>query len=155
MKMRARMLFTTFAMFVLLAGVAVQPSATAQAKYDITTLAGKVASVNGTAGLQIRFSAFIEEQADTAELAALGDGTGAPIKPTFVLSSPLDGTAVKAPDVTVNNDTAAAPQNETAIAVDPNNPNRVLAAANDYVPRTWSCTIGSTPPSGLGDADSG
>ena len=25
--------------------------------YDITTLAGKVASVNGTAGLQIRFSA--------------------------------------------------------------------------------------------------
>jgi len=123
--------------------------------YDITTLAGKVASVNGTAGLQIRFSALIQQEADTSDLAALGDGTGPPIKPTFVLSSPLDGTAVKAPDVTVNQDTAGAPQNETAIAVDPNNPNRVLAAANDYVPRTWSCTIGSTPCSGLGDAYSG
>jgi hypothetical protein len=123
--------------------------------YDITTLAGKVASVNGTAGLQIRFSALIEEEADTADLAALGDGTGAPITPTFVLSSPLDGSAVAGPAVTVNQDTAAAPQNETAIAVDPNNPNRVLAAANDYVSRTWSCMVGSTPCSALGDAYSG
>lgn len=32
--------------------------------YDITTLAGKVASLNGTAGLQIRFSALIEQEAD-------------------------------------------------------------------------------------------
>ena len=31
---------------------------------DVSTLAGKVASLNGTAGLQIRFSAFIEEEAD-------------------------------------------------------------------------------------------
>jgi len=123
--------------------------------YDITTLAGKVASVNGTAGLQIRFSALIEEEADTSDLAALGNGTGTPITPTFVLSSPLDGTTVAGPAVTVNQDSHAAPQNETAIAVDPNNPNRVLAAANDYVTRTWSCSVGSTPCSGLGDAYSG
>jgi hypothetical protein len=123
--------------------------------YDITTLAGKVASVNGTAGLQIRFSALIQEEADMADLAALGDGTGAPITPTFVLSSPLDGTSVQAPNVTVNQDTAAAPQNETAIAVDPNNPNRVVGSANDYVARTWSCTVGGSPCSRLGDAYSG
>jgi hypothetical protein len=119
--------------------------------YDITTLAGKVASVNGTAGLQIRFSAFIEEQAaDTGATEALP-----PITPTHVLSSPLDGTSVLAPNVTVNQDTAAAPQNETAIAVDPNNPNRVLAAANDYVTRTWTCTLSGTPCSALGDGYSG
>lgn len=120
--------------------------------YDITTLAGKVASVNGTAGLQIRFSAFIEEQAqDTGATEA-----SPVITPTHVLSSPLDGTSVQAPNVTVNQDTSAAPQNETAIAVDPNNPNRVLAAANDYVTRTWTCTLpGGTPCSARGDGYSG
>jgi hypothetical protein len=78
-----------------------------------------------------------------------------PITPTFVPSSPLDGNTVAAPDVTVNQDTAAAPQNETAIAVDPNNPNVVVAGANDYVSRTWSCTISGTPCSALGDGYSG
>src|SRR5207244_10942788 len=34
-----------------------------QPTYDLNTLAGKVASVNGTAGLQIRFSALIEQEA--------------------------------------------------------------------------------------------
>ena len=123
--------------------------------YDITTLAGKVASVNGTAGLQIRFSAFIEEQAQ--DPGANGPLSGA-ITPTFVLSSPLDGSTVQSPNVTVNQDTAAAPQNETAIAVDPNNSNRVLAAANDYVTRTWTCTLpGATPSpcSAHGDGYSG
>src|SRR2546425_1829052 len=152
MKMRARMLFTTFAMFVLLAGVAVQPSATAQAKYDITTLAGKVASVNGTAGLQIRFSAFIEVEAEVEEPNFTPN---VPIIPSYVLSSPLDGNIVAAPAVTVNQDTAGAPQNETAIAVDPHNPNRVVAAANDYVTRTWACDINGTPCSALGDGYSG
>jgi hypothetical protein len=123
--------------------------------YDITTLAGKVASVNGTAGLQIRFSAFIQEEADTSDLTDLGTGSSDPIMPANVLSSPLDGTSVLAPAVTVNQDTHGAPQNETAIAVDPNNPNRVLASANDYVTRTWSCTVGSTPCSRLGDGYSG
>lgn len=132
---------------LLAAGAGGAPTRT----YDITTLAGKVASVNGTAGLQIRFSAFIEEEAeDTA-----APPTASPITPTFVQSSPLDGTAVQPPDVTVNQDTAAAPQNETAIAVDPNNPNRVVAGANDYVTRTWSCTVSGTPCSALGDAYSG
>ncbi len=122
--------------------------------YNINTLAGKVASVNGTAGLQIRFSAFIEQEADAAEAASPGPANPA-ITPTYVLSSPLDGTSVLAPDVTVNQDTAAASQNETAIAVDPNNASRVVAAANDYVTRTWTCTISGTPCSALGDAYSG
>jgi hypothetical protein len=125
--------------------------ATSQPKYDISTLAGKVASLYGTAGLQIRFSAFIEEEAaDSAAPPSAG-----PITPTFVLSSPLDGNTITPPDVTVNQDTAAAPQNETAIAVDPNNPNRVVAAANDYVTRTWTCMISGTPCSALGDGYSG
>lgn len=118
--------------------------------YHINTLAGKVASVNGTAGLQIRFSAFIEEEA--LETAAPASSV---ITPTYVLSSPLDGTSILAPDVTVNQDTAAAPQNETAIAVDPNNASRVVAAANDYVTRTWACSISGTPCSALGDGYSG
>jgi hypothetical protein len=133
-------------------GSVLQPPAQAAPKsYDITTLAGKVASLRGTAGLQIRFSAFLEEEA--ADTSAPPVTT--PITPTFVLSSPLDDNAVLPPDVTVNQDTAAAPQNETAIAVDPTNPNRLLAGANDYVTRTWSCTISGTPCSALGDGYSG
>src|SRR6266481_4804898 len=88
--------------------------------YDITTLAGKVASLNGTAGLQIRFSAFIEQEADTSDGVSSPAPSSTPIVPANVLSSPLDGASVLAPDVTVNQDTAGAPQNETAIAVDPN-----------------------------------
>ncbi|HEX9533049.1 MAG TPA: sialidase family protein [bacterium] len=126
----------------------------AQSTFDITTLAGKVASVNGTAGLQIRFSALIEHEADVSDLAETPDPF-TPITPSFVLSSGLDGTSVAAPDVTVNLDTAAAPQNETTIAVDPNNHNRVVAAANDYVTRTWSCVVGGKPCSKLGDGYSG
>jgi hypothetical protein len=121
--------------------------------YDINTLAGKVASLNGTAGLQIRFSAFIEEEADASEMTI--PATGPVITPNFVLNSPLDGTSIVAPNVLVNQDTAAAPQNETSIAVDPNNPSRVVAAANDYVSRTWSCFVSGTPCSALGDGYSG
>ena len=123
--------------------------------YDITTLAGKVASVNGTAGLQIRFSAFIEQEADMSDNASSPAPSSTPITPSFVLSSPLDGTSVIAPDVTANQDTAGAPQNETAIAVDPNNASRIVGAANDYVTRTWTCTISGTPCSALGDGYSG
>jgi hypothetical protein len=140
---------------VLTGATAIAVAAPAQAagakSYDINTLAGKVASLHGTAGLQIRFSAFIEEEA--ADVSA--QASAAPINPAFVLSSPLDGTSVQPPAVTVNQDTAAAPQNETAIAVDPNNPKRIVAGANDYVTRTWSCTISGTPCSALGDAYSG
>ncbi len=120
--------------------------------YDITTLAGKVASLNGTAGLQIRFSAFIEQEAQMEQTVPV---PSTPITPAFVLSSPLDGNSITAPNVTVNLDTAGAPQNETAIAVDPSNPNRIVAGANDYVTRTWACTINGTACSALGDGYSG
>lgn len=147
------MLFTSLVAIMLAAGMTVQPtSAATQAKYDINTLAGKVASLNGTAGLQTRFSALIEEEAEEGDANLV---PAAPITPGFVLSSPLDGTTVTAPAVTVNQDTAGAPQNETAIAVDPNNPNRVVASANDYVARTWTCDVNGTPCSGLADGYSG
>src|SRR5713226_2644475 len=126
----------------------------AQSTFDITTLAGKVASVNSTAGLQIRFSGFIEEQADISDQAPNPEPFTA-IAPIHVLSSPFDGTSVTPPAVTVNRDNAGAPQNETTIAVDPNNPRRVVAAANDYVTRTWTCFVSGTPCSRLGDAYSG
>jgi hypothetical protein len=140
--------------FALVPALAAAPAQTqSQASvHDVSTLAGKLASLNGTAGLQIRFSAFIEEE---AALEAPNLTPSAPISPAFVLSSPLDGTNVLPPAVTVNQDTAGAPQNETAIAVDPNNPSRVVAAANDYVTRTWSCDINGTPCSALGDGYSG
>jgi hypothetical protein len=122
--------------------------------YDITTLAGKVASVNGTTGLQIRFSAFVQQEAGTGD-QAINPSPSNPITPTFVLSSPLDDTSVVPPAVTVNQDAAGAPQNETTIAVDPGNANRIVAGANDYVTRTWTCFISGTPCSALGDAYSG
>jgi hypothetical protein len=126
--------------------------AASEPTYDINTLSGKVASLYGTAGLNIRFSAIIEEEAQVDQSNPV---PSAPIAPTFVLSSPLDGTTVAPPAVTVNRDLAGAPQNETAISVDPNNPNRVVAAANDYVARTWSCIIAGTPCSALADGYSG
>lgn len=128
-----------------------QQNASGATTHDIDTLAGKVAVVNGTAGLQIRFSAFIE--AESQEASAPGPLT--PITPVNVLSSPLDNTSILAPDGTVNQDTAGAPQNETSIAVDPNNGARVVASMNDYVTRTWSCSIAGTPCSALGDGYSG
>ena len=147
------LVFASAVLAALLLSTAAQTAFAAGPTYDIRTLAGKVASVNGTAGLQIRFSAFIEREAEESGLVS--PSPAAPITPDFVLSSPLDGTSVLAPNVTVNQDTAAASQNETAIAVDPNNPNRVVAAANDYVTRTWTCTIGGTPCSALGEGSSG
>jgi hypothetical protein len=150
--MKSRVLLTLSILCALLGGGVAQASAAASPRYDINTLAGKVASLNSTAGLQIRFSAFIEEEAEDEEP---NFAPAAPIAPAFVLSSPLDGNSVAPPAITVNQDTAAAPQNETAIAVDPNNPNRVVAAANDYVARTWACSISGTPCSALGDGYSG
>src|SRR5258707_1558350 len=135
-----------------LAFVAVPPARVVAApKYDINTLAGKIASLRGTAGLQIRFSAFIEQEAEEEE------GTPGPtaISPVHVLSSPLDGITILTPNVLVNRDTGGAPQNETAIAVDPNIPNRIVGGANDYVTRTWACTVNGTPCSALGDGYSG
>ncbi len=160
-KMYSLMTGLVFLFALIILGMAITSAVTTEAwaqgtapRHDIKTLAGKVASVNGTAGLQIRFSAFVEDEADTSDQAT-NPNPGLPITPTFVLSSVLDGAAVAGPAVTVNQDTAGAPQNETAIAVDPNNPNRVVAAANDYVTRTWTCAIGGTPCSALGDGYSG
>src|SRR6266403_3603536 len=137
-----------------MAFVALRPSSAFAAQsattYDINTLAGKVASLRGTAGLQIRFSAFIEQEAEETSCPA-----PLAITPVHVLTSPLDGTTIVPPNVRVNQDTAAAPQNETAIAVDPNNSNRIVGGANDYVTRTWSCFVGTTPCSALGDGYSG
>src|SRR4029450_8365949 len=85
-----------------MAFVAARPSGAAAPHYDINNLAGKVASLRGTAGLQIRFSAFIEQEAEEPE------GIPTPptaITPIHVLSSPLDGTTIVAPSVLVNTHT--------------------------------------------------
>ena len=141
-----------------LAMVSIGPRSTAasQTTYDTSTLAGKAASVQAaqSQGLQIGLTNFLLQEADTSDLAT-NPTPNTPIMPSFVLSSNLDGSAVQAPDMTVNQDTAAASQNEPVIAVDPNNANRLVAASNDYVTRTWSCTVGSTPCSALGDGYSG
>jgi hypothetical protein len=150
--MKSRRFLTLSTLLALLIGGLAQTSAAASPSYDVNTLAGKVASLNGTAGLQIRFSAFVEQEAQVETPNFTSSTT---ITPAFVLSSPLDGSSVAAPDVTVNQDTAAAPQNETAIAVDPNHANRVVGGANDYVTRTWACDINGTPCSALGDGYSG
>ncbi len=118
-------------------------SASSPSVYDISTLAGKVASIRATQGLYLRVSSFLEQAADASEVSA-APAPGplvSPITPTFVLTSPHDGTSVAPPAVTVNQDTNASSQNEPAVAVDPNRPGRIVVAANDYVARTWSCTV--------------
>src|SRR6266699_47318 len=121
--------FAVLAAVLSLSSSGLHSAAATHITYDISTLKGKIASLRGTAGLQIRFSAFIEAEAEAEEEAADAPAA-APIVPVIVLNSPLDATSV-GPSVTVNRDTAAAPQNEPAIAVDPNNSNRVVSAAND------------------------
>ena len=152
--MRARSSLGAVLVAVAMLTVALPSAIAASPTYDISTLAGKVAALHGTAGLQVRFSAFLEEEAGQDEEAP-DPGPATPITPGLVLSSPLDGTSIAAPNVLVNQDTAGAPQNETSIAVDPNNANRVVSSANDYVSRTWTCTISGTPCSALGDGYSG
>lgn len=134
----------------LLAGATAPGVAAAQpaATYDTSTLAGKVASVRGTAGLRLRMSGFIEAEAGVETAGAVLGADGA----TLTAGAP---TSVQAPAVTVNQDSGGAPQNETSIAVDPNNPSIVVGSANDYVTRTWSCSVGGTPCSALGDGYSG
>src|SRR2546430_424834 len=122
--------------------------------FNLNTLAGKLASVQSTHGLLVPLSSFLQQEADMSDLAANPTPNTA-ITPAYVLSSNLDGSTVTAPDVTVNQDTLAASQNEPTIAVDPNNANRIVAGSNDYVTRTWSCTVGGTPCSALGDGYSG
>ncbi len=135
-----------------------KPATASQTSYDINTLAGKLASVNNTPGLLINLSGYLQQEADMSDQAtnsAAATSTNSAITPTYVLNSTLDGTTVKSPDVTVNQDTLAATQNEPTVAVDPNNPNRMVVGSNDYITRTWSCTINGTPCSDLGDGYSG
>ena len=135
-----------------------KPVTASQTSYDTTTLAGKLASVNNTPGLLISLSGYLQQEADMSDQAANSAAlasTNSPITPTYVLNSTFDGTTVKSPDVTVNQDTLAATQNEPTVAVDPNNPNRMVVGSNDYITRTWSCTINGTPCSDLGDGYSG
>src|SRR5438128_11087940 len=130
------------------------PAAASQTSYDINTLAGKLASVNNTRGLLISLSDFLQQEADMSDQNA-NPTPNDPITPVHVLNSTLDGTTVQSPDVTVNQDSLAATQNEPTVAVDPNNPNRIVVGSNDYVTRTWSCMINGTPCSDLGDGYSG
>lgn len=146
---RAKMVLVVTAFALPISAVSVYGTATASTPtYDTSTLAGKVASVQGTAGLQIRMSAFLDEGATVSNAADLLGSDGA----TLAAGSP---TNVLSPAVTVNQDQNAAPQNETSIAVDPNNPQIVVGSANDYVARTWACTISGTPCSALSDGYSG
>ncbi len=144
-----------FALMAVGTPVSAAPPGSSSPTFDITTLAGKMASIRATEGLYLRASAFLEEEADASDAIAAPSPLAPPITPTYVLSSPLDGTSVAAPAVTVNVDAAGAPQNEPAIAVDPNNPMRIVVGSNDYVSRTWTCTVAGTPCSELGDAYSG
>ena len=146
---RATTLLTVTALALPIGAVAVYSTATASTPtYDTSTMAGKVASVQGTAGLQIRMSAFLDADATAINASDALGSDGA----TLAAGSP---TNVLLPAVTVNQDRNAAPQNETSIAVDPNNPNIVVGSANDYVARTWACTVSGTPCSALADGASG
>jgi len=143
---------------VMAAGVQVSAASlntSSSPTFDITTLAGKVASIQGTQGFYLRASALIEQEADNSEVGASPPFSSTPITPIHVLSSSLDGTSVLSPAVVVDQDPNAASQNEPAIAIDPSNPDRIVVGMNDYVSRTWSCTIAGTPCSALGDAYSG
>lgn len=146
---RAKIVLVVTAFAMPISAVSVYSTATASTPtYDTSTLAGKVASVNGTAGLQIRMSAFLDADATAINAADALGSDGA----TLAAGSP---TNVLSPAVTVNQDHNAAPQNETSIAVDPNNPQIIVGSANDYVARTWACTISGTPCSALADGYSG
>src|SRR5712692_7010575 len=84
--------------------------------YDLNTLAGKVASINTTPALYLHASTLIEQQADTHDQAPNPSPT-TPTIPANVLSTTRDGLSITAPDVTVNQDTNAASQNEPTVAV--------------------------------------
>jgi hypothetical protein len=80
--MKSHRILTAMMVLAGLFIVSIAPTTSAAGpKYDITTLAGKVASVNGTAGLQIRFSAFIEQEAQ--ETGAVKPFSPTPITPIY------------------------------------------------------------------------
>jgi len=81
---RIRLSATTLAALgaAVLVVLACSASAASQQTYAIKTRAGKVASLYGTAGLQIRFSALLEEEAEAEDAVS-----GAPITQSFVTAS--------------------------------------------------------------------
>ena len=85
---RTVILLAAAAMVVTFASPVAQAKSTSDPTYDINTLAGKVASLHGTAGLQIRFSAFLEEEA--ADVSA--PPAAQPITPTTPGSTTSSGT---------------------------------------------------------------
>src|SRR5438094_5740735 len=89
--------------------------------YDTTTLAGKLASVNDTPGLYFSLSDFLQEEADTSDQAPPPPPSTAKT-PTFFLSRPLDCNSRQPPDLTRNQRLNGPPQNEQALADDPNHP---------------------------------
>src|SRR5712691_5741659 len=64
-------------------------------------------------------------------------GPGAPQNP----GNPPGPAKTVGPTVVANQDKTFFPQNETPIALDPNNPNRLLAGANDYRHDLAACGI--------------
>ena len=139
--------------------IAVRPSSAVTQSaltYDINTLAGKVASVNAAAGLHVRVSGSIEQEASKRLLRPVCSRPADADHAAYVLTSPLDGTTVLAPAVTVQSGYRRGAANETAIAVDPNNPNRIVGGANDYVTPTWECMVmGRYRAAHSGDGSSG
>jgi len=122
-------------------------------KFDITTLKGKAASLRATAPSEIRFSARMEFAADDDDGETSPDALLAPGSDLFAVPNPalLDGNAILGAQ-----DHGGAPQNETSVAVDPNNPNRIVAGANDYVTGTWDCFLAPAfPCSAIADGYSG
>src|SRR5437899_12659922 len=104
---------------VIAAGVqvsAASSNASLSPTYDITTVAGKVASIRGTKGLYLRTSALMEQEADKLDVGASPPYSPDAITPSYVLSSPLDGTSTSLPEVLVHEISNAASQNERALA---------------------------------------
>src|SRR5207245_10964796 len=92
---------------VMAAGVQVSAASlntSSSPTFDITTLAGKVASIQGTQGFYLRASALIEQEADISEVGASPPFSSTPITPIHVLSSSLDGTSVLSPALVLDQD---------------------------------------------------
>lgn len=71
------------------------------------------------------------------------------IVPPHILDSPLDNDAIIAPVVMVNTDPWGAPQEEPSIAVDPTDPNRLVAVFTTGETGTWSCVAFGLPCSAV------
>src|SRR5256885_16600313 len=78
-------------------GSAASSNASLSPTYDITTLAGKVASSRGTQGLYLRTSPLIDQEADKLDVGASPPASRDATTPRSAWSSPLEGTSVSLP----------------------------------------------------------